>query len=391
MDKSRQLRVLHVVGRMVRGGVETWLMHILNTMDREKIQNDILVHLRQLGEYDEEITTLGAKILVCPIDGNPFLYAARLARVLHSGAYDVVHSHVHHFSGWVLLISRLLGIPVRIAHSHSDTTGIDAAAPFGRRLYLRLMKWLIDRFATVGLAVSAKAAQALKRSESCRLKWHVIPCGIDLAPFALPSDKALRRRELSLPDKAMIVVHVGNFTAAKNHPFILQIFGEIDKIKPDSYLLLVGDGGTRHEIEAIAKSMPVADRIIFLGRRPDVPAILASADVFLFPSAFEGLPLAVIEAQAAGLPVVIASTVSAEIEAVPGLLWWLSLSQPPTLWAQSCLQAYDERKSYSKDECLRHLSGTLFNILSNTLTIEAIYRRQAIPSPTSSAGSHSGS
>ncbi len=375
-DRSHPLRVLHVVERMVRGGVETWLTHMLRTMDRKEVHNDVLVHLREPGEYDEEITALGAKIFICPHDGNPIVYAVRLAKILRQNPYDVVHSHLHHFSGLVLLIARLSGVSVRIAHSHTDTTVVDAGASFDRRLYMRLMKWLIDRWATAGIAVSANAASALRNGVSCQLKWQIVPCGIDLSPFALLLDKSPQRQRLCIPDAAMVVAHVGNFTAAKNHRFLLQVFAELIKIKPDSYLLLVGDGDLRGETEALAASLAIAGQVRFLGRRADVPAILAAADVFLFPSAFEGLGLAAIEAQASGLPVIIADTVPAEVEAVPGLLSWLSLSQPPAVWAKACLQAHEEQAPPPQAECLRTIGGTMFNILNNICAIEAIYRHK---------------
>ncbi len=375
--RSHPLRVLHVVEKMGRGGIETWLMHMLRATDREEVQNDFLVHLREPGEYDEEITARGAKIYICPHDGNPIAYAVRLSRILHKTAYDVVHSHLYPFSGLVLLVARLAGVPVRIVHSHTDTAALDLDAPLKRRLYLWLMIKLIDSCATAGLAVSANAASAFRNGASSRLNWRIVPCGIDLAPFALLPDKTMQRRKLGLPDDALVIAHVGRFIVAKNHRFLLQVFGELAKIKPQSRLLLVGDGELRSETEALAASMAIADRVHFLGLRADVAAILAAADVFLFPSAFEGLGLVVIEAQAAGLPVVIADTVPTEVEAVPGLLKWLPLSRPPSAWAQACLQAYEEKPPLPQSECLQIINGTPFNILNNIQVVEAIYRRKA--------------
>src|SRR6188474_985657 len=123
------MRVLHVLGGMDRGGVETWLMHVLREWDRGRGQMDFLVHTTRQCAYDEEVRALGARIIPCLTPRRPWSYSKRLRRILRDfGPYDVVHSHVHHFSGMVLRAARTSGVPVRIAHSHNDTSGVEASA-----------------------------------------------------------------------------------------------------------------------------------------------------------------------------------------------------------------------------------------------------------------------
>src|SRR5438876_10262860 len=114
-------------------------------------------------------------------------YAAEFRRIIKScGPYDVIHSHVHHYSGFVLKVAHSAGVPVRIAHSHSDTTMLQHQANSLRRVYLQLMQFLIGRYATLGLAVSEKAACALWgakwRSDP---RWRILHHGIDVRPFEI--------------------------------------------------------------------------------------------------------------------------------------------------------------------------------------------------------------
>src|SRR5208283_1463389 len=148
---NRPVRILHVVGGMNRGGVETWLMHLLRHLDRQRFRMDFLVHTSQPCAYDNEIAAFGSRIIHCFPHTKPWRYAPNLMRILREdGPYDVVHSHVHHFTGLLLFIARRAGVPVRIAHSHSDTSLSDNGAGPGRLAYLWLMKYLIRTNATGG-------------------------------------------------------------------------------------------------------------------------------------------------------------------------------------------------------------------------------------------------
>lgn len=372
-DRSRPLKILHIVGRMNRGGVETWLMNLLRTVSRDSWQMDFLAGDPTPADYDEEIRQRGARILPCPLQ-NPLLYVFRLVGILRKGGpYDVIHSHVHHFSGITLLIAYWMGIPVRIAHSHSDTAALDAKATWLRRLYLSLMKKLIDRFATVGMAVSREAATALSNGNTPRLTWQVRHCGINLADYSHPVDREALRQEWGIPRTSFVIGHVGSFSLVKNHEFILQVAQEVFRRKPDSRLVLVGDGRLRSDIEHQAKILGIADKTVFTGKRADVPNLMGMMDVFLFPSLYEGLGLAVIEAQSAGLPIVIADSVPKETEVVSELFVWMSLSQPPELWAEKCLQMVGIKDNLDHLKPRRILEESSFNIATNWHDLDRFY------------------
>ena len=375
-QRARPVKILHIVGRMNRGGVETWLMNLLRTVDRQSWQMDFLVGDPTPADYDEEIRQRGARIFHCPV-GNPFLYLFRLNQILRTnGPYDVIHSHVHHFSGITLSVASIAGIPVRVAHSHCDSKYLDSQAGFLRRAYLGLMKKLIDRYATVGLAVSEEAASALANDNHRRLEWQIRHCGINLSDYATPANRTETRRRWGIPASALVIGHVGNFHFAKNHSFILQVAKEIFLRQPDSRLVLVGDGALRGTIQEMATAGGFADMVIFTGSRSDVPQLLNMMDVFLFPSLYEGLGLVVIEAQAAGLPIVIADSVPRETEVVTDLFAWMSLSQAPEDWAEKCLQMVDRKDQLIHPSPREILEESSFNIATNWLELDRFYTGQ---------------
>jgi glycosyltransferase involved in cell wall biosynthesis len=342
------MRILHVLGKLDRGGVETWLVQVLRHIDREKCQMDFLVHAEETGAYDEEVRSLGARIIPCLGYTNPARYARNFLRILREhGPYEVVHSHVHHFSGYVLMLAKMGGVPVRIAHSHSDTRLTESSADRLRKAYRFGMRSLIGTYASNALAVSTEAGNDLFagpwRTSS---EWKVQHLGIDLSRFDGSVDKHAVRRELGIAQDALVVGHVGRFSAEKNHAFIVDIARELIRREPRTMFLLVGDGPLRPSIEAKVSAYSLQDHFVFTGVRDDVPTLMKGAmDAFLFPSLREGLPITLLEAQAAGLKCIISDLISAEADLVPGLIQRECPERPARAWAERLVN------EVSKPEC----------------------------------------
>jgi glycosyltransferase involved in cell wall biosynthesis len=340
MKTKRQdlFRILHVVGGMERGGVETWLMHVLHNIDRERFQLDFLVHTTNSCAYDEEIRALGSEIIPCLSPSCPWQYAKNFKRILREyGPYDVVHSHVHHFSGFVLFLARRAGVPIRITHSHNDTSLNDSGSCMLRKGYLKIMKHLIKREATCGLACSRQAAVALYGEDwQENLRWQVLYCGIELEPFRQSVDCDEVRREFGIPMDAFVLGHVGGFREQKNHTFLIDIAAEVAKQDHSMRLLLVGDGPLRRKIENKVIRLRLTDKIIFAGLRHDVARIMRGAmNMFVMPSLHEGLPVVGIEAQAAGLPLVISDTITDELDVSGSLVRRVSLDSSLAVWCRT--------------------------------------------------------
>ncbi|MHB8647541.1 MAG: glycosyltransferase [Thermomicrobiales bacterium] len=375
-EQDRPIRILHVLGMMERGGAETWLMHILRMIDRDRYQMDFLVHVTEPQDYDDEIRALGSAVILCPHTRQPLRYAREFARILKEhGPYDVVHSHVHQYSGLVLRLAKRAGVPVRIAHSHLDASAYEAHASPQRKAYLRLMRHWIDRNMTAGLSVSNQAATDLFGPDWERDPRHrMLFCGIDMEPFNQYACRAAVRAEMGIPEGAFVVGHVGRFTTQKNHVFLLAIAAELLASEPDTRFLLIGEGELRAEMEERAARLGIADRVIFAGSRSDVPRLMLGAmDVFLLPSLYEGLPLVLMEAQAAGLPSLFSDTISCEADIVSPLAYRRALAETPRAWAEALRAIRAAGPTITREEAHAVAAATPFNVRTSWNLLERVY------------------
>ncbi len=374
---SAPVRILHVVGGMNRGGIETWLMHVLRRVDRARFAMDFVAHTSQRCAYDDELRGLGAAIYPCPHPGRPLRYARTFRRILRDhGPYDVVHSHVHDYSGYVLRLAKQGGVRGRIAHSHNDTSPVRARAGILRRGYYGLMSRWIDRYATAGLAASRQAAADLfgPAWETDR-RWQVLHYGIDLDPFRHREDAVAVRAELGLPANTLVLGHVGRFMEQKNHAFLLRIAAEVARRVPETHLLLVGEGELRAATEAEAGRLGLAGRVTFAGVRSDVPRLMLQAmDVFVLPSLYEGLPLVLVETQAAGLMSFVSDVITPEAACVMPVVRRLSLAAPAAQWAEAILAARGGSPVIPREEALRIVERSSFNIRLSIERLEGVYR-----------------
>ncbi|TWU60171.1 putative glycosyltransferase EpsF [Rubripirellula tenax] len=369
-ETTRRIRVLHLVGTLNRAGIETWLMHMLRAIDRTRFTVDFVLESDRAGDYDEEVRQLGSKIYYTG-DRAAVGYGGRLTRILREhGPYDVVHSHYNHFNGYVMRLASRQRIACRIAHIHTDSSIRDSKSGIGRKLYVRMMRRLLFRHATLGIAASIPAALSLfgenwKEQGLCQ----VMHCSVDLEPFSLNHDRSETRKELGIPRDAWVIGQVGRFVDVKNHRLTIETFVEVVKQIPEAFLLLLGDGPLRGDIEARAEELGIAERVRFAGNRVDVPRLLSAAmDVFIMPSKYEGLPLAIIEAQAAGLPCVLSDAIARESVAIPELVTWLSVSEP---WDSSLIRLRHHDRQ--RQRCLDLIRQSDFSVENGVQSLQNIY------------------
>ncbi len=368
------VRVLQVVEAMDQAGTETWLMHVLRNIDRSSFNIDFVVSSTS-NHYADEIRSLGSQIFTCKYPNQPWRYAKQFGRVLQThGPYDIVHCHLHHYSGLVMRSAHRAGVPMRIAHSHSDTSVEQWHASLLRRAYLRLMERWIQVYATHGIAVSQLAASALfGKGWMLDQRWQIIHCGIDLSPFYPSKVPSALRDQLGIPANAFVLGHVGRFVPVKNHQLLIRMMQVLSEKDPGAYLLLVGDGPLRVEIEDEAQRYGVRSKIIFTGLRNDIAALLTDCiDVFVMPSLYEGLPLAGLEAQAAGLPCIFSKTITDELTIYPPLVKRLSIQEEPTAWAEVALSFRNIDKE-TRVEAYTAISQSEFNIERNIERLIQLY------------------
>lgn len=377
---SRPIRILHVVGAMNRGGTETWLMNVLRHIDRERFQMDFLVHTEGRAAYDDEIEALGSRIRFCGPLCNKHRYARRFLEIVQEhGRYDVVHSHVHHATGFVLALAKYAGIRIRIAHSHTDTVELDAKAALTRRVYVWSSEAIIRASATHKLAASERAAECLFGTHWAKDKCaSVLHCGIDFTPFEEKVDAADIRAELGLGSADLVIGHVGRFVTVKNHRFLLDVHREVLRLNAQAHLLLIGKGPLEAHIREMARQLGTAERVLFAGERNDVARLMLGAmDVFVFPSLYEGLGLAAVEAQAAGLPTIVSSNIPPEADIGCGLVERLPLTIPAEMWARPLLDARKKNGHMSRRQAFVSATNSYFSLRRSLHGLRDLYTTAA--------------
>lgn len=356
------MRILHIFGRMQRGGAEMRTLDLMRCMDRERFEFHFCALSGLPGSLDDEIRALGGEVHYCRLNWDfPF----RFKHLLRQYKIDIVHSHVHYFSGFIVRQAAKANIPQRIVHFRS--TQDEYGNSLRRKTQRYLMKLWIDRYATDILAVSEGVmCSAWELNWKSDARCRVIYNGIDLQPFQIVPGSQSVGHEFALPEKYKLYIHVGRMDKPKNHERLIDIFAELHKQQPNAYLLLVGrekepiEAKIRQKIEALN----LAEHVRFAGERSDVCRLLHAADCMIFPSLWEGLPGAVLEACAAGTPV-LASSLPGIIEISERLpsVHCLNLEVDDTEWARAAQNLVEEYSNPVKREAAkRHFAQSVFSI-----------------------------
>lgn len=334
MEKE-PMRILQVIGIVCGGGVEAVIMNYYRHIDRTRIQFDFIVDGYEKTVLDDEISSLGGRIYhVEPYRKNIFRYMKQIYRIVHDNHYDIVHSNMNTLSMFSLFPAWLAGAHQRILHNHSTAVRSEGMRSVMKTILRPLAPLFANRYAACSrLAGDWMYGEKMMASG----KVTVINNAIDLEEYAFSSELRLRyRKELHIPEDALVIGHVGRFMYQKNHAFLIEIFREVAKKHPNTFLLLIGDGELRTEIEKRVESYHLMNKARFLGLRKDVKNLYNCMDIFVLPSWYEGLPVVAVEAQANGLPTILSDKVTSE-SLLTKSATVLSLSDGEKTWADRIL------------------------------------------------------
>lgn len=335
------IKVLQILDSLDLGGIQAFLMNVYRHIDREKVHFDFLVFRPHTQRFESEIFELGGTIYKLPgrSEGIFKLKAALRRFFKEHPEYGIVHYHTSSLSNIEPLIAAArAGVPKRIIHCHSTRAA--------SKIHTALHYWNSNKIvslATDYLSCGEKAADWLYKNKKCREKAVVVYNGVYVESYRF--NAAVReevRRELKLPNDAVVYGHVGRFGEPKNHLFLISIFNELKKKDANSVLILVGDGPLRPGVEAKVQELGLTQDARFLGNRSDVNRLLQAFDVFLMPSLYEGFPVAAIEAEAAGLPCYISDSVTKEA-LINENARAIGLDRSPEEWADEILKG-DRRR-----------------------------------------------
>lgn len=332
-------RVLHVLHSMNCGGAENLIMNIYRTIDREKVQFDFLVNFSGDMYFQREIDQLGGRIyrMKTLLQLTPWIYAGELRSFFKNHKeYRIVHSHLETTTGIILACARKAGLPVRVAHAHNTRHTGTGFLSVAENTYKNYCRRKIRFNANALLACSEPAAKWLFREKS--EEAIILKNGIDTNKFSFSSEARLYAAKLlGIAKTTTVLVHTGRFYDQKNHAFLIDIFNAYRGRNPDSLLLLIGEGPLLDDIKKRAADLGVLDSVFFLGVRDDVCSLLQRGDAFVLPSRFEGLPLALVEAQCAGLACYVSDCVSQESDLGCGLVTFLPIDCAAEKWAR-CIE-----------------------------------------------------
>lgn len=364
--------IVHIIGGLTRGGIETWLVHLFRENARIRDRSILVLSGKNVNPEDgyyHEIEGFGIPIFNIPFTWTGLFVVIKVTMLLTKIRPSVLHSHMSYLSGWYMLSGFLSKVPLKISHYHISYP--KEHDNFLGRVYIRLTRILETLFSNLILGSSSLALHSYPKRYKKKQEM-ILFCSIDLERFKKPIDRIAKRIDLSVPSSAIVLGHIGRFTSQKNQGFVLDIFSEFMKICPDSMLVFIGDGELRTTVRKKAHRMGLKERTVFLRDRSDVAEILKGViDVFVFPSLYEGLGLALVEAQAAGKPVVYSNTVPVEAKLVGRLVYVLSLQDSPRKWAETISHAYENR--VQDQEVFPIVYNSDFNIKIGHRKLEEIY------------------
>ena len=315
----------------VCGGVENYLMNYYRHTDPARVRFTFAIHAEPDSVFADEIRARGDEIIVLP----PFTLRnfGQIRRSIDSlfatHTFDAVHCHQANAAWFYFKSAKKHGVRHRILHSHQAS----AADKWTHKLRNYPLLALGKKYATDFAACSRLAGDWLYGGKP----YHVVNNAIEPAKFRFdPVVRAETRAELGLPEDAFVIGHLGRFCNQKNQVYLLDIFVEVLKREPKARLLLVGGGEQWDACRARAAELGVAPFTVFTGVRTDTVRMYQAMDVFVMPSLYEGLPVVGVEAQAAGLPLLLADTVTEETKVLPTTVF-LPLAAGPAAWAEHIL------------------------------------------------------
>lgn len=348
MDK-KEIRVLHIVSALDGGGVEKMLYNYYTNINQEKIKFDFIVHGSNKGRLEKRFEQMGSKIWhVTPKKNNFIKNIQEINFIIKTNYYKIVHVHQNFSSGFPLILAKINKVPIRIAHSH----GCNIPKRKIIKIKNNILRWLILFSANHLFACENNSANWLygKMWDKYENK-KIIYNAIDLNEFQyLQEIRNEYREKLNLNNK-LALLHVGRFSEEKNHKFLIEILEEVKKIQKQITLILVGNGELEKNIRADVKKKKLDEHVLFLGNRDDVSNLMSAADIFIFPSIHEGLPLTIIEAQASGIKILASDRVSNETE-ISKLINYLPLEIKADGWANEILKNKDYIRNSEKYKLL---------------------------------------
>ena len=368
-----KIRIVHTIP-MGAGGISNLTLTINERIDRNRFEFDYLVFRNKKEFCELRAEKLGSPKLIVDVSNirNPIIKSIKkilgTAKLLKNENIEIIHIDASTPYDVILAVAaKMAGVKHIIFHAHNDN--------YERSLTLRnimqpLFRLLIPITITDYIAISEQAAKFMFPNKiTSNHEYYLIKNGIPVDNFIF--NKKIRddyRAKYELEDK-FVVGNIGRFVYQKNHKFLIDVFCELLEIKNNALLILIGTGNLEDEIKNYVSSKKIKEKVIFWGNTEDVPNLLQMMDLFIFPSHFEGLGMAAIEAQASGLPTICSDVLPNEINITDNLLK-LNLNLSPREWAERSYEFYLESERRNNSDAVT-VAG--YNLDETVLKLEQLY------------------
>lgn len=358
----------------IKGGVESVIMNYYRNIDRKKVRFSFLCNTKVVA-YQDEITKNGDKIYRIPARSkNVFEYRKAMKHFFkkHANEFDAIWVNVCSLANIdYLIFAKKYGIPQRIIHSH-NSENMDSKL---RGLLHQKNRLRIERYATDFWSCSGKASDWFYTDDvQSRHKIHIIENAIDLNKYKFNKLSRKRFRRDYHFENDFLIGNVGRLHFQKNQSFSLKIFAEVLKARPDAQLVFVGQGPDAALLKEQAATLGITANTHFLGQIDDVPAALSAFDIFLFPSVFEGLGLACIEAESNGLPTFASKGCMPDKVNISPYFHFISLDASPETWAKAILDFDLKTVDRTDPKITAAAIAQNFSIQTEAKKLEALFR-----------------
>ena len=335
-ERNREMeRVAVIIGKMHSGGKKNLVMEYYRNIDKSKIQFDFFCDADSNAIPQQEIEQLGGRVYQIAPYQNIFKNMCQMRDICRKNKYKIMHSYNGTMNLFSMSVGWQCGIPVRISESISMAHSADK-----KTILKNILKPFSKMFATHFMANGEACGRwqfGDKLFDEGQVKVFKTVINTDINKYN-EELRYITRKEYNIEDN-IVIGHIGRLTEQKNTLFIIDIFYALVKKEPTAKLLIIGDGNLREAMLAKIHRYGIEDKVLYLGRREDIPQFYNAMDCFLLPSLYEGLPVVGVEAENCGLPMFFSTEIPEESSACKDLGVFMSLTQSPEEWADRILEA----------------------------------------------------
>lgn len=367
-------KALIIVDSLARNsGVSSVIMNYYRNIDRTKVQYDFLVFNNSTPDYVNEIYSLGGSVYYTPkfhiTNGLKIVNFLNHFFKKNSKKYNAIHLHSPNAGFIFFLYGRVFGVNKLIIHCHNSKFSDSRIKAMRNYLLIKPTLLLADHY----LSCSIKAGNAMFGKKMMRNgKVTIINNAIDIKKFRHNKEiRANIKSMLNIEDR-FVIGHIGRFAAQKNHKFLIDVFKEVAREIPEAYLLLIGDGEKKKEIEQYVKEKNLQESVEFLGVQSNISELLQGIDLFVLPSLFEGLPVVLVEAQATGTKCITSLDLVSPEAKITELISYVPLEKEK--WVKEIISS---RENYEKKDMSEEIRKAGYDIEHEANRLVEIYLRKA--------------